>query len=173
MRNSYRAGLMLLAICLSASLLMVGQTSDSQEGPALKFEEYPEIQPRGYVCYRADKTPTIDGKLDEPAWQAAPWSDDFVDIEGDKKPRPRHKTRMKMLWDDRFLYIGAQLEETHVWATLTKHDAVIFHDNDFEVFLDPDADSHLYAELEINALNTTSIGAGAWRSPGRGSRLPS
>ena len=155
MSNSCRAGLMLFAIGMSASLLMVGQTSDSQEGPALKFEEYPEIQPRGYVCYRADKTPTIDGKLDEPAWQAAPWSDDFVDIEGDKKPRPRHKTRMKMLWDDRFLYIGAQLEETHVWATLTKHDAVIFHDNDFEVFLDPDADSHLYAELEINALNTT------------------
>ena len=62
---------------------------------------------------------------------------------------------MKMLWDSDYLYIGAQLDETDVWGTLTKHDSVIFQDNDFEVFLDPDADSHLYAEFEINALNTT------------------
>jgi hypothetical protein len=60
-----------------------------------------------------------------------------------------------MLWDDECLYIGAELEEPHVWATLTRHDSVIFQDNDFEVFLDPDGDSHLYAELELNALSTT------------------
>jgi hypothetical protein len=60
-----------------------------------------------------------------------------------------------MLWDDQNLYIAAELEEPHVWATLTQHDSVIFHDNDFEVFLDPDADNHVYAELELNALNTT------------------
>ena len=155
MTNSYRFGLVLLIAGMCVGLLMVPRTSDSQECPALQFEDYPEIQPRGYVCHRAEKTPTIDGKLREPAWEAAPWSEEFVDIEGEKKPRPRQKTRMKMLWDDRCLYIGAQLDETHVWATLTKHDSVIFDDNDFEVFLDPDADSHLYAELEINALNTT------------------
>jgi hypothetical protein len=111
--------------------------------------------PKGYVCQRAAKPVTIDGKLDEEAWTAAAWSDPFIDIEGDKKPRPRHPTRVKMLWDDAALYIAAELEEPHVWATLKDHDAVIFHDNDFEVFLDPDGDSHLYAELELNALNTT------------------
>jgi hypothetical protein len=98
---------------------------------------------------------TIDGKLDEEAWKAAAWSEPFVDIEGDKKPRPRHRTRMKMLWDDAALYIAAELEEPHVWATLMDHDAIIYHDNDFEVFLDTDGDSHLYGELELNALNTT------------------
>ena len=40
-------------------------------------------------------------------------------------------------------------------GTLDKHDSVIFHDNDFEVFIDPDGDNHEYYELEINALNTT------------------
>jgi hypothetical protein len=113
------------------------------------------VPPRGYVCYRAASPPVIDGKLDDPAWTAAPWSEPFVDIEGDRKPKPRYATRVKMLWDDDCLYIGAWLEEPHVWATLTRHDSVIFHDNDFEVFLDPDGDSHLYAELEVNALNTT------------------
>ena len=62
---------------------------------------------------------------------------------------------MKMLWDDEALYIAAEIEEPHVWATITEHDAVIFQDPDFEVFLDPDGDNHNYAELELNAKNTT------------------
>jgi hypothetical protein len=111
--------------------------------------------PKGYVCYRATTPVTIDGKVNEEAWAAAPWSDEFVDIEGDKKPKPRHRTRMKMLWDDDALYIAADLEEPHVWAYLTDHDAVIFQDNDFEVFIDPNGDNHDYAEFELNARNTT------------------
>ena len=111
--------------------------------------------PLGYVCYRAEKPIKIDGKLDDPAWAAAPWSEAFVDIEGDARPKPRLKTRMKMLWDDQNLYIAAEMEEPHLWATLTEHDAVIFQDNDFEVFLDPDGDNQNYCELEMNARNTT------------------
>lgn len=59
-----------------------------------------------------------------------------------------------MLWDDEYFYIGALLEEPHVWATLTNHDSVIFHDNDFEFFIDPNGDTLEYYEFEINALNT-------------------
>ncbi len=110
--------------------------------------------PRGYVAYRAARPLAIDGKLDEQAWEAAPWTDAFVDIEGNLKPRPRYQTRAKMLWDDQYFYVAAQLEEPHVWGTLTKHDAVIFQDNDFEIFIDPDGDNHEYYEIEINALNT-------------------
>ena len=110
--------------------------------------------PLRYDCRRASAPVRIDGKLDDPAWQAAPWTADFVDIEGDAKPRPRFRTRAKMLWDDQYFYIAAELEEPHVWATLTKHDAVIFHDDDFEVFLNPSGDTLNYFEFEMNALNT-------------------
>ncbi len=112
--------------------------------------------PKTYRCDRAAGPVEIDGKLDDDAWKNIPWSDDFVDIEGDAKPKPLYRTRMKMTWDDRALYIAAELQEPHIWATLKKHDSYIFHDDpDFEVFLDPDGDSRLYAELEMNALNTT------------------
>jgi hypothetical protein len=110
--------------------------------------------PQRYECLRAPSAIRIDGKLDDPAWQSAPWTSLFVDIEGDAKPAPRFRTRAKMLWDDRHLYIAAELEEPHVWATLTAHDSVIFHDNDFEVFLNPTGDTFNYFEFEINALNT-------------------
>ncbi|PIV81679.1 carbohydrate-binding family 9-like protein [bacterium CG17_big_fil_post_rev_8_21_14_2_50_64_8] len=92
--------------------------------------------------------------MDDTAWAAAPWTTDFVDIEGDRRPRPRFRTRAKMLWDDRFFYVAAELEEPNLWATLRERDSIIFHDNDFEVFLDPDGDSHLYTEIELTALNT-------------------
>jgi len=97
----------------------------------------------------------LSGRIDDPQWARADWTDDFVDILGEEAPKPAHRTRVKMLWDEEHLYIAADLEEPHVWATLTEHDSVIFHDNDFEVFIDPDGDCHLYAELEINAFNTT------------------
>jgi cellulose/xylan binding protein with CBM9 domain len=110
-------------------------------------------EPKGYVCVRANGKISIDGRLDEPAWQNALWTDAFVDIEGDRKPKPPLRTRVKMLWDDEAFYIAAEMEEPHVWGTLTKHDSVIYHDPDFEVFLDPDGDNHDYMELEVNALN--------------------
>ncbi len=113
------------------------------------------VPPRGYVCGRAVGPIAFDGRLDEGAWKDAPWTDEFVDIEGDKRIKPRFRTRVKMLWDDKYFYIGAELEEPHVQGTYTQHDSYIFHeDNDFEVFLNPDGNNHNYAELEMNALNT-------------------
>jgi len=111
-------------------------------------------QPKEYLCHRTTARIKVDGKLNEAAWRKAPATDLFVDIEGDRKPRPRFATRAKMLWDAQYFYIAAEMEEPHVWGTLTKRDSVIFHDNDFEVFIDPNGDRNEYYEFEINALNT-------------------
>jgi predicted esterase len=113
------------------------------------------ITPRSYLCRRATTPIVVDGKLDEPAWANAAWTHDFVDIQGDRKSAPRFRTRAKLLWDDTYLYIAAELEEPHVWGTLTNHDSVIFQDPDFEVFMDPRGETQPYYEFEMNALNTT------------------
>jgi ketosteroid isomerase-like protein len=137
--------------------LVVGVLAGHAAGaePARDWARMKGIAPRGYVCYRAHPAPQIDGRLEDACWQGAPWTETFVDIEGDSQPRPSFQTRARLLWDDEYFYIAAEMEEPHVWGTLTKHDAVIFHDNDFEVFIDPDGDHHEYYELEVNALNTT------------------
>ncbi len=109
---------------------------------------------KSYLCYRRSERIEIDGRLSESDWLRAPVTDAFIDIEGEARPRPRFMTTVRMIWDDTSLYIAAELEEPHVWGTLTKRDSVIFHDNDFEVFIDPDGDRNEYYELEINALNT-------------------
>jgi hypothetical protein len=114
------------------------------------------LEPReSYVAYRTRSPMRIDGSMREAAWSAAPWTRDFIDIRGrNHLPKPQLRTRAKILWDDTYLYIAAELVEPHLWGTITKRDAVIFHDNDFEVFIDPDADTHNYYEIEINTLGT-------------------
>jgi len=111
-------------------------------------------QRRRYVCRRVERPIPIDGSLEDAAWRELPWSEEFVDITGDDGRRPRLRTRVKMGWDERFFYVGAEMEEPHVWGTIREKNAVIFEDNDFEVFLDPDGDGLNYYELEINALGT-------------------
>ncbi len=113
------------------------------------------MKPKGYVAGQIKEPLRIDGKLDDSGWASAPWTEDFTDIEGDAKLRPHFRTRAKIVWDKDYLYIGAELQEPHVWGTLTEHDSVIFRDNDFEVFIEPDGDNHNYYEFELNALNTT------------------
>ncbi len=144
-----------LVVILFLSISLLSPPIVPLSSPAPPVADNPYLPPKGYVCYRAHQPIEVDGRIDEDEWKDAPWSDPFEDIEGDKRPKPRYRTRVKMLWDDQNLYIAAQLEEPHVWGTLRQHDSVIFKDNDFEVFIDPDGDNHLYGELELNALNTT------------------
>ncbi|NKI25726.1 carbohydrate-binding family 9-like protein [Arenibacter sp. 6A1] len=111
-----------------------------------------QVVPRSYVAFKATEPLVIDGKADEAAWKNSEWSQDYIDIEGKKEPT--YKTRMKMLWDNEYLYFMAKMEEPHVWATLKQRDTVIFYNNDFEIFIDPDGDTHNYYEYEMNAHNT-------------------
>tara|TARA_B100001175_G_scaffold317088_1_gene332810 strand:- start:3017 stop:4120 length:1104 start_codon:yes stop_codon:yes gene_type:complete len=110
------------------------------------------IKPKTYIIPHSDRPIEIDGKEEDPSWKKAPFTEDFIDIEGEKIPN--QKTRIKMLWDNKFLYIYALLEEKHIWATLKNRDTIIFYNNDFEVFISPSNSNHNYGEIEINALNT-------------------
>ena len=137
--------------------VLVGALALCAVGGSQRQETDPEalpFAPHRYLVYGAASRLEIDGRLDEPSWAAAPWTESFVDIEGGSRPLPRFRTRAKMLWDQENFYVGAELEEPDVWSTLSQRDSVIFQDNDFEIFLDPDGDTHVYYELEVNASAT-------------------
>ncbi len=110
------------------------------------------ITPESYIAYHTSESLEIDGKDADAAWNKVEWTNLFIDIEGVKKPT--YKTQAKMLWDDTYFYILAKMEEPHVWGDITERDAIIFHNNDFEVFVDPNGDTQNYYEIEVNALNT-------------------
>lgn len=122
--------------------------------PQYKGLENLMTMPKAYTATYTPQAPVIDGDINDPVWQNARWTDDFVDIEGDVKPRPQFKTNVKMLWDDSCLYVAARVIDPNVWATLKKHDQVVFADNDVELFINPNGTTHQYFEIECNAINT-------------------
>ncbi|HEY4321362.1 MAG TPA: carbohydrate-binding family 9-like protein [Gemmatimonadales bacterium] len=149
-----------LAAC---ALLMMGCGHPVSPAPATTTTDQtiprPAVQaavprPREYLTRRTLVPPVIDGNLDDAAWRAASWTDFFVDIEGAVRAAPRFRTRAKMLWDDNYWYIAAEIQEPDLWATVTHHDDVIFRDNDFEIFVDPSGTTHRYFEIEMNQLGT-------------------
>lgn len=112
------------------------------------------FNPPVYNCKRATKPFVLDGRIDKDFWSDAQFTEDFIDIEGETMAKPRFRTRAKMLWDDKNLYIAAELIGDEIWGHVSKRDDVIFADNDFEIFIDPDSDTHEYYEFEMNAKNT-------------------
>lgn len=135
---------------LSLVFILVVMSSNGQQSDLYTYA--PEI----FICQKLspEASISIDGDINDKVWQSAEWITQLVDIEGDIKPKPLYDSRISILWDDDFLYIAAELKEPNLWATMDKQDMYLFHENDFEVFLDPDGDTHHYAEIEINALKT-------------------
>lgn len=138
----------MLALAIAHALLQ-----DGSSGPPPIPDEQ-AVPVARYTAQHCSAPPVLDGALDDAAWAKVPWTSDFVDIEGSAKPTPRYRTRAKMLWDDKHFYIAAEMEEPDVWATLKRHDEIVFRDNDFEIFIDPDGDTREYYELEANAFGT-------------------
>lgn len=141
---------MVTALFLCMTLLNRGASADMHRSDT----GGPFPVPLQYTVSYCSAPPVIDGNLDDFEWKNAAWTSFFTDIEGAKRIKPSLNTRVKMLWSDSCLFIAAELEEPHVWATLKNRDDIIFRDNDFEVFIDPQNTTHNYFEFEVNALNT-------------------
>jgi hypothetical protein len=150
--NFKNARVLFCKIAICAIVLILPAIAQAQN-PFKNFENLFTV-PKGYTVNYVSEPVKIDGDINKAAWQKAKWSDDFVDIEGDLKPKPALQTNVKMLWDDSTLYIAAQIHDPNVWAYLIHHDDIVFRDNDFEVFIDPYNTTHRYFEMEFNAINT-------------------
>jgi len=127
-----------------------------------KEVDFPPVQDTDIVRYTALRTAgpiKLDGQLTEPSWKAAKASSPFVDLVSGKPTL--HDTRVKILWDDRYLYVGYEIEEPKVRAKFLKRDAPIWQDNDIELFIALD---HAYYELEVNAHGTLYEGLFIWQN---------
>ncbi len=143
----------LLNRCLILISLWLFNSTSLFSADTLKLDFSDHIVPsKYYVIYKTENTCIIDGSASETDWKDIPFSSSFIDVEGVKKPK--FDTRFKMMWNDTYLYVYAEMEEPHVWGDLEERDAVIYYNNDFEIFIDPSGDGRRYGEIEMNALNT-------------------
>lgn len=89
--------------------------------PFCAFED--ALFPPYYVAYKAEPgSISVDGKLNEAAWEEVAWTTPNRDICGPSSCShgpPRFDTRQKVRWDDEFLYVAAFLEEPQVRCCTT------------------------------------------------------
>ena len=102
---------------------------------------------------RADGPIVLDGRLDEPAWQAAPIASGFLQRDPDQGQPATEPTELRLLFDDHALYVGARLRDDapdRIVRQLSRRDAVPEADS-FTLFLDPHRDRRTGVVLQVSA----------------------
>lgn len=100
----------------------------------------------------ASAAPSIDGRLDEPAWANAASTSSFVNTM-DGSPSDLGGTA-KVAWDRDNLYIAFDLADTFLKATETGRDAHLWEQDCVEIMVDPDGDARNYFELQVSPVGT-------------------
>ncbi len=106
------SGLITLVAAASLTLAAPARAQQAAQGrdphPARGSLDDPEAYPRPVAtAARTRLAPTIDGVLDEEAWNAAEVISDFIQSQPDPGRLATERTEVRILYDDHALYIGA------------------------------------------------------------------
>ena len=123
------------AACVLGGLLSYGAAVAAQQD---------DVRPRSarntVTITRTELAPTIDGRVDDPAWQQATVIDDLRQIQPNPAAQPSEATEFRILYDDENLYVAARLWDSEP-QRIVRHqllqDAIVFGDDHLELFLDP------------------------------------
>jgi hypothetical protein len=166
MRKRVQAMALLGVVILSSVGCAPSAVGDKvKEVPATRLAE----------CRRVAGKIRIDGVLDEKAWAGAQVIRDFAVFW--QKRRPATTTVARLLWDDRYLYFAADMEDHDLYATVKERNGMTWYDDVFELFFKPSPKSRAYYEFQVNALNTPlelffpSRGAGGYKRFATGPKL--
>jgi len=104
-----------------------------------------------YEVRRATSRITVDGVMDEAAWESAS-SPAMLRALWEEQTGPRQATAARILWDDDYLYVGYEVEDTDITAQFTERDDWVYRDDAVEIFVNPlPSQTGLYYGLEMSA----------------------
>lgn len=131
--------------------ILILHTFDNAKAESTFIEDSGNVS--HYSIHQSVGNIKIDGHLDEYAWERAEQINDFNRILNhyDKIQSP---TRAKMLWDQKFLYVGFHCDDREMWAVYENEDDQLWEEEVVEIFIDPDGDGKNYLELEVSPTNT-------------------
>ncbi len=110
-------------------------------------------EPPRYSVQRRTSRISIDAKLNEPAWQRAPLAGQFHFNRW--KQGEKELTDVRLLWDDKNLYVAYYCHDRHISASVTKRHGPVSQDDCVEIFLSPNPQKVTnYYTFEINAIGT-------------------
>ncbi|MGK3988466.1 carbohydrate-binding family 9-like protein [Sorangium sp. So ce136] len=100
----------------------------------------------------------IDGRLDEPVWQAAARTGPFVNVGTGREDRSLPtQGEARLLWDEAFLYVGFDVSDGTITGGFPQgaRDPHLWERDTVEVMIDPDGDGDNkdYYEIQISPQN--------------------
>jgi hypothetical protein len=103
-----------------------------------------------YEVTRVSAPPTIDGRLDESAWAAAPAV--TLQFLWDSQTGAKQMTRARLLWDADALYVGFDADDSDITARYEQRDDPTYRDDAVEIFINPNPRQEaVYYGFEMNA----------------------
>ncbi len=101
---------------------------------------------------RASGPITLDGRLDESAWQTAPVMDSFTQINPDEGKPASQKTEVRVVFDDEALYVGVRLHDTTgpIIARLGRRDMPLGDSDWFGLMIDSYHDHRTAFGFDVN-----------------------
>jgi len=156
--NRFRPHL-LAASCLAFAHALGAQnpTYPAQPGasPQTASDQRPQtvLAARNMRASRASGAINIDGKLDEPAWQAAVPSSDFMQSYPKVGGTPTDRTEVRVLYDDEALYVGIRMFDSRpdsIAAQLARRDASGIYSDWVHVMIDSYRDRRTAWRFSVN-----------------------
>jgi hypothetical protein len=103
-----------------------------------------------YEVRSASAPLTVDGRLDERAWTAAPAV--TLQFLWESQTGPKQMTRARLLWDAQALYVGFDADDADITARFEQRDDPTYRDDAVEIFINPNPKQEvLYYGFEMNA----------------------
>src|SRR5882672_5634711 len=102
---------------------------------------------KSYVARKITKAPKLDGKLDDAVWKDVPSTGVFTNTM--TGAGADQKTEAKLLWDNKFLYVAFDNQDSDIWASLTKRDDKLWTQEADELMIDADGNGKTYIELQV------------------------
>ncbi|MFL6246766.1 MAG: DUF5916 domain-containing protein [Thermoanaerobaculia bacterium] len=119
----------------------------------LLFTTIAAAQPAPLHITRTTAPITLDGRLDDAAWQSAAKIDRFYETSPGDNAQPVVNTIAYVTYDKRYFYIGVRAEDPEpkkIRAPFVDRDAVIGTDDNIAIFLDTRNDKRSAIELRVN-----------------------
>ncbi|MGH9670219.1 MAG: DUF5916 domain-containing protein [Terriglobales bacterium] len=137
---------------LALAVALLGANTAAQNPPPPAGAPPPRLR-----ALRVSETIKIDGRLDEPAWARAEVATDFRQEEPKEGEPATEKTEIRVLFDDRNLYIGIRAFDSdaeHVQARDLTRDSSLSNDDKVEILLDTYHDRRNAYRFAVNPFGT-------------------
>ena len=135
--------------------VLEGSSEDADRALAFQIETPSGVDARAHAgtvpaldVNRTKRSPRLDGTLSDDVWSFAQSTAPFLETRrGDRAPV---EGKAKMLWNDRYLFVGIEVQDATLQASDREHDSHLWEQDCVELLIDPGGNGQSYFEIQVS-----------------------